>query len=341
MTVQRISASWKAAAKTKGFTLIEFLVASALGLIVLLAVGITYATTNRTKRASESRLSVQQDLRNVGEMITRDARMAGSFGCFNMGAGIDHSAPVYSISGNLKLDPADKTNGYGIYAKYPANLTDSAFKQSGFVPKGEALIFIYGLDPVSVSETYAIPANSIPALWNKAGGAVALSSCLNMVIDNVSAQPAVQVGSATSIFSTTHNQKDNIYLPHAMVSKVHTVAYVVGTIPLIDQNQSSLYRFVRQADGKWGNPELMAINIASMSVDTVYSSCSLASTKAEFSATPPPTAPDKRNSGLPSILEVRLDLNDRDETYGHVSQYLIRANIRGGNECRNVAEESS
>jgi len=85
-TKQRYSISNHLPQNTEhGFTLLEFMVASSLALIVLLAIGITYGTTSKMKRTSENRLAAQQDLRNVSELILRDAQMAGAFGCFNMG----------------------------------------------------------------------------------------------------------------------------------------------------------------------------------------------------------------------------------------------------------------
>jgi len=42
----------------RGFTLIEFMVASSLGLVVLLAIGTTYGITARMRRAAEAREAV-------------------------------------------------------------------------------------------------------------------------------------------------------------------------------------------------------------------------------------------------------------------------------------------
>lgn len=83
----------------KGFSLIEFLVAAALSMIVLMAVSSTYFTARNLNNTATSRLTVQQDLRNASNMIVRDARMAGSFGCFNMSA---HKA------GDVKTDDSNQ-----------------------------------------------------------------------------------------------------------------------------------------------------------------------------------------------------------------------------------------
>lgn len=68
----------------KGFTIVEFLVAGLLSVIVLIAVVSSYFTSRKLNDAANERLAIQQDLRNAATLIVRDARMAGSFGCFNM-----------------------------------------------------------------------------------------------------------------------------------------------------------------------------------------------------------------------------------------------------------------
>ena len=74
-------------AKPKGFTLIEFLVASALAIIVIAAAGGTYFMTRKVNDTAQRKLEIQQNLRNAASMLTRDARNAGTFGCFNMASG--------------------------------------------------------------------------------------------------------------------------------------------------------------------------------------------------------------------------------------------------------------
>lgn len=70
--------------KQQGFTIIEFLIASTLSLLVVLAVGAGYIVTASMNQSAEERLSIQQEIRMANSMITRDAHMAGSFGCASM-----------------------------------------------------------------------------------------------------------------------------------------------------------------------------------------------------------------------------------------------------------------
>lgn len=81
-----------------GFTLIEFVVASALGLMIILAIGGAYVATQRVNETASMRVERQQELRLASSLLVRDARMAGSFGCASLpaltseGLSVDHTA---------------------------------------------------------------------------------------------------------------------------------------------------------------------------------------------------------------------------------------------------------
>ena len=62
---------------TKGFTLIEILVAIALSGIVLVVLGQFFISTNKTYSIQEKVAGNQQGIRAAMEMMTRDIRMAG------------------------------------------------------------------------------------------------------------------------------------------------------------------------------------------------------------------------------------------------------------------------
>ena len=68
----------------RGFSILEFLVASLLSMIVLMAVSSTYFTATRIEQICQRPYRYPTDLRNAANMIVRDARVAGNFGCFNM-----------------------------------------------------------------------------------------------------------------------------------------------------------------------------------------------------------------------------------------------------------------
>ena len=57
----------------RGFSILEFLVASLLSMIVLMAVSSTYFTARGLNKSANARIGIQQDLRNTANMIVRDA----------------------------------------------------------------------------------------------------------------------------------------------------------------------------------------------------------------------------------------------------------------------------
>lgn len=78
-------------------------------MIVLIAVVSSYFTSRKLNDAANERLAIQQDLRNAATLIVRDARMAGSFGCFNMSEHIEQDVvsdvtqkPSFSLKGTVQ-----------------------------------------------------------------------------------------------------------------------------------------------------------------------------------------------------------------------------------------------
>ena len=63
--------------REKGFTLIEFMVATTVSTLVLIAIYVVYATQSRSYVAQEHISEMQQNLRAAMYMIGRDLRMAG------------------------------------------------------------------------------------------------------------------------------------------------------------------------------------------------------------------------------------------------------------------------
>ncbi|WP_082890669.1 PilW family protein [Eikenella longinqua] len=341
--------------KPSGFTLIEFMVASALALVVLLAIGVTYGITSNMRNASENRLAAQQDLRNASELLLRDAQMAGSFGCFNMGNLLNKQMPVspnsstgfHSAATGVRLILNDPD--YSGISIMDNNDAKHVLNVAGFQPTANSpvLVFSYGQNLTPVTGSGPHTATGVTQeLLNTASsnGPVALSSCARMYIGNGSAlnvdagRQTITInnsfgGSLVSNFSSA----GSFYLPQTTLSQVQSVAYAVGRIPNAN-TADALYRFTLTPNGTWGNPQLMAANIQSMQVKQLYAGCNNSSTDVTFSNDRSTLAnlPNvTRISMLPAIVEVRLQLTENQKTYGSVTQYLIRANVRGGNVCAN------
>lgn len=313
----------------KGFTIIEFLVAGMLSMIVLMAVGSSYFTSRKLNDAANERLSAQQDLRNAATLIVRDARMAGSFGCFNMSEHtkndiiVDPSKqtqPVPAKPGAKQENPlfslewANTNNTNNNTAKLIPIAESTDIKYPGFAQARPALIFQYGIDDLDASaET------------------VVVSSCSKIAKPGKKISTLQEAKSALQI-ANDDKQNGNITRQRHVVN-----AYAVGRIA----GEEGLFRFQLDDKGKWGNPQLLAKKIRHMKVRYIYvSDCPEdddAGKEETFKYT------DKFDSakdavtpaGVEVLLSSGTDTKIAASSDNHIYAYRIDATIRGGNVCAN------
>lgn len=294
----------------KGFTIIEFLVAGMLSMIVLMAVGSSYFTSRKLNDAANERLAIQQDLRNAATLIVRDARMAGSFGCFNMSehigsdvvSNVAQKNPLFSLkkrNSTNKLIPITESLNIG----YP-----------GFTQHLNALIFQYGIDDVNASADTTV-----------------VSSCAKI------AKPGKKISTlqeAKSALQITNDDKQN----GNITRQRHVVnAYAVGRIA----GEEGLFRFQLDDKGKWGNPQLLAKKVRRMDVRYIYvSGCPEDDDAGKEETFKYTDKFDKsQNAVTPAGVEVLLssgtDTKIAASSDNHIYAYRIDATIRGGNVCAN------
>lgn len=296
----------------KGFTIVEFLVAGLLSMIVLMAVGSSYFTSRKLNDAANERLSAQQDLRNAATLIVRDARMAGGFGCFNMS---EHTATDV-VSDAAQQNPLFSLKRNGIDKLIPI-AESSNIGYQGFTQSGKALIFQYGIDDASASAATTVVSSC--AAISKPGKQI-------LTLENVKKE--------LNIPNTDNRQNGN------MARQRHEVnAYAVGQIG----NEQGLFRFQLNNNGVWGNPQLLVKKIDHMNVRYIYvSDCPEdedAGTEEKFKYT------DKfdstQNAVTPAGVEVLLrsgngtDAKIAASSDNNIYAYRIDATIRGGNVCAN------
>lgn len=293
----------------KGFTIIEFLVAGMLSMIVLMAVGSSYFTSRKLNDAANERLSAQQDLRNAATLIVRDARMAGGFGCFNMS---EHPATDVIPDTTQQNSPFSlKRNGIDKLIPITESLN---INYQNFFQVDSALIFQYGIDDLDASaET------------------VVVSSCSKI------AKPGKKISTlqeAKSALQITNDDKQN----GNITRQRHVVnAYAVGRIA----GEEGLFRFQLDDKGKWGNPQLLAKKIRHMKVRYIYvSDCPEdddAGKEETFKYTD--TFNSAKDAVTPAGVEVLLssgtDTKIAASSDNHIYAYHIDATIRGGNVCAN------
>lgn len=295
----------------KGFTIIEFLVAGLLSMIVLMAVGSSYFTSRKLNDAANERLAAQQDLRNAATLIVRDARMAGSFGCFNMSehtekdvvSNVAQKNPLFSLkkrSSTNKLIPITES----LNIEYP-----------GFTQRLNALIFQYGIDDVNASADTTV-----------------VSSCAAISKPGKQILNLEDVKKELKIVSQDKERNGNIARQRHVVN-----AYAVGRI----SDAKGLFRFQLNDDGQWGNPQLLVKKINKMDIRYIYvSNCPEdddAGKEETFKYTD--KFDSSTNAVTPAGVEVLLssgtDTKITASSDNHIYAYRIDATIRGGNVCAN------
>lgn len=294
----------------KGFTIIEFLVAGLLSMIVLMAVGSSYFTSRKLNDAANERLAAQQDLRNAATLIVRDARMAGGFGCFNMS---EHLAT------DVVSDVAQKNRLFSLKRNSTNKLipiTESSnINYQNFFQVGSALIFQYGIDDVNASAATTV-----------------VSSCAAILKPGKQILTLENVKKELNIPDTDNRQNGNIARQRHVVN-----AYAVGRIA----DEEGLFRFQLDDKGKWGNPQLLVKKVRHMKVRYIYvSGCPEdddAGKEETFKYTD--KFDSSTNAVTPAGVEVLLssgtDTKIAASSDNHIYAYRIDATIRGGNVCAN------
>ncbi|HEZ8070307.1 TPA: PilW family protein [Neisseria gonorrhoeae] len=292
----------------KGFTIVEFLVAGLLSVIVLIAVVSSYFTSRKLNDAANERLAEQQDLRNAATLIVRDARMAGSFGCFNMFEHIGNDV-VFNVAQknalfSLKRNSTNSTNKLIPITESPN------INYQNFFQVSSALIFQYGIDDVDASADTTV-----------------VSSCAAISKPGKQIPTLEDAKKELKIQNSDKEQNGNIARQRHVVN-----AYAVGKIA----GEEGLFRFQLNEKGEWGNPQLLAKKIKRMRVRYIYvSSCPEDAGKEEqFKYT------DKFDSSVtPAGVEVLLDSGSDAKIAASsdniIYAYRINATIRGGNVCAN------
>ncbi|HFC3779044.1 TPA: PilW family protein [Neisseria gonorrhoeae] len=292
----------------KGFTIVEFLVAGLLSVIVLIAVVSSYFTSRKLNDAANERLAIQQDLRNAATLIVRDARMAGSFGCFNMSEhtekdvffGVTQKKPLFSLERNStnKLIPIAESPNIGY---------------QGFTQRLNALIFQYGIDDANASAETTVVSSC---------GAISKPGKQIPTLEDAKKELKIQ--------DSDKEQNGNIARQRHVVN-----AYAVGRF---GNNEEGLFRFQLDDKGEWGNPQLLAKKVKRMDVRYIYvSGCPEdedAGKEEQFKYT------GKFDSSVtPAGVEVLLDSGSDAKIAASsdniIYAYRINATIRGGNVCAN------
>ena len=301
-------------AAQRGFTLIEFMVAAILGLIVLLAIGGAYVSTQRVNEVATSRVTRQQELRMANNLLIRDARMAGSFGCANLSA-LSGGAGVSVDQGSTQMDINSSASYFNINESANSNRVYSArilasssaimtaIAGSNFTAKAgtDVVVFNYGINTqplltVNTTGTNVLSDFTVSDVstftGSNANARVVLASCnrldalqkSQLTVNAATKKVAVGVSTIpmnkTGVSPGTAPSTAEHYAVQATLSNLQTVAYAVGNIDK-DTGAAGLYRFELLNDGSWSAPQLLARNISNVQARFIYvTNCAIAASAA-------------------------------------------------------------
>ena len=346
--------------KITGFTLIELLVASALSIIVLIAAGSGFVTTQKLSQVAKGRLQVQNDLRNATNMIVRDARMAGSFGCFNLAKNKtklkDHG--VANVLGALEYNNQNQ----GVKYLDGAALSLPEFTVSTSSPK--VLLFTYGIG--SSSGYSSSGANSFSVQIEKGGELAELNKQTKAPIIVSTCSSLERFPSSTKELNgselTVKDLSPNLSPDHdtrvnpKLQSEISVFRQVVNVyaIGAPTGGEEGLYLFqLNPTTGELGKPQLLLAGVTSWELKFGYvqsPGCKSMQndTKIKFVN----DIESNKTALSPALLRMQLKGSGgggevksgkaANNSESDVQTYYINATIRGGNSCaeRNFQEDA-
>ena len=339
--------------KITGFTLIELLVASALSIIVLIAAGSGFVTTQKLSQVAKGRLQVQNDLRNATNMIVRDARMAGSFGCFNLAKTAMNDQTKFKDHGAANVLGALEYNNQNQGVKYldGTALLGSKFTVSTSSPK--VLLFTYGIGSSSgytgSKDSFSVQiekGGELAELAKQANAPIIISTCSSLERFPSSAKElsgsVLTVKNLSPNLSPDHDTQVNPKLQSEIsVSRQVVNIYAIGTPT---GGEEGLYLFQLNPNGEISAPQLLLAGVTSWELEFGYvqsPGCKSMQndTKIKFVN----DIESNKTALSPALLRMKLKGSGSggevksgkaaNNSESDVQTYYINATIRGGNSC--------
>ena len=353
--------------KITGFTLIELLVASALSIIVLIAAGSGFVTTQKLSQVAKGRLQVQNDLRNATNMIVRDARMAGSFGCFNLAKTAASNQTKLKDHGTANVLGALEYNNQNQGVKYLDGTILSLPEFTISKSSSKVLLFTYGIG--SSSGYSSSGANSFSVQIEKGGELAELNKQTDAPIVISTCSSLERFPSSTKELNgdgdklTVKNLSPNLSPDHdtqvnpKLQSEISVFRQVVNVyaIGTPTGGEEGLYLFqLNPTTGKLGEPQLLLAGVTSWKLEFGYvqsPGCKSMQNDAKIKFVN--DIESNKTALSPALLRMQLRGSGNDgavkggkaanNSESDVQTYFINATIRGGNSCaeRNFQEDAN
>jgi type IV pilus assembly protein PilW len=249
-----------------GFTLVELLVAMALGLILTLAVSSVYLFTKSAFSRQEQLASLQQSVRTAFEYLATDARVAGHLGCYTGAttAPVGLSATDLRTNFGLGIEGYEYNTGgtYTLASLSPANTITASAWNTNIDANGTLSIPLTG----AIDSTGATPGSDVLVIRSVlgqplrlkaavAGGtknisieSVASGKCSNGTTDKVSGFCvgsyglvasctkarlfSVAAAASSGALTAVNNVGDDFVADQSEVFPLQTIAYYVDSRPI-------------------------------------------------------------------------------------------------------------
>ncbi len=232
----------------KGFSLVELMVASTIGLIVVGSIGYFYLGTRQAYRTTDNLSRIQESQRIALDTLAREIRLAGYAGCVNL------SAKPPTVIAN---PPAGSPSPYVVNGGTVAQIYDNAtgWTNTTGIPRVTAgatdvLSIRYASNtgqPARLTGnlnvvTAMLQISGNPGNFN-ANDILMISDCSNTDIFRAT---TVSNGGGTVTIAHANNANTTVnlskrYGPDAEVLAFHDVTFFIGTNPTT--NNTALYRF--------------------------------------------------------------------------------------------------
>ena len=351
--------------KITGFTLIELLVASALSIIVLIAAGSGFVTTQKLSQVAKGRLQVQNDLRNATNMIVRDARMAGSFGCFNLAKTAASNQTKLKDHGTANVLGALEYNNQSQGVKYLDGTILSLPEFTISKSSSKVLLFTYGIG--SSSGYSSSGANSFSVQIEKGGELAELNKQTDAPIVISTCSSLERFPSSTKELNgdgdklTVKNLSPNLSPDHdtqvnpKLQSEISVFRQVVNiyAIGTPKGGEEGLYLFQLNPNGEISAPQLLLAGVTSWELKFGYvqsPGCKSMQNDAKIKFVD--DIESNKTALSPALLRMKLKGSGGGEvksgkaannSESDVQTYYINATIRGGNSCaeRNFQEDAN
>ena len=329
----------------------------------MIAAGSGFVTTQKLSQVAKGRLQVQNDLRNATNMIVRDARMAGSFGCFNLAKTATNDQTKLKDHGAANVLGALEYNNQNQGVKY---LDGTALSLPGFTvstSSPKVLLFTYGIG--SSSGYSSSGANSfsvqiekggeLAELAKQANAPIIISTCSSLERFPSSAKElsgsVLTVKDLSPNLSSDHDTQVNPKL-QSEISVFRQVVniYAIGTPT---GGEEGLYLFQLNPNGEISAPQLLLAGVTSWELEFGYvqsPGCKSMQndTKIKFVN----NIESNKTALSPALLRMKLKGSGGGEvksgkaannSESDVQTYYINATIRGGNSCaeRNFQEDAN